>query len=218
MAASTRMIKPLCVVPLFLAFLGSAWAQTYEVSIFRGFARMGKAPLGSNNSDTPVDNETMFRNGWSTGIRLTLNMRGYYGHEVGFMHTRAGIRTSILQADGTTMTPVESHVNIEQAFYNFLIYMMPKGERWRPYMTGGVQTAKTGNPRIDGWQAAAMRNFGFNYGAGIKFKLSKHFLVRLDARDYLTGKPYADLSFKDSTRRGSLVRQQEASFGLDFGF
>ena len=218
MAASTRMIKPLCAVPLFLAFLGSAWAQTYEVSIFRGFARMGKAPLGSNNSDTPVDNETTFRNGWSTGIRLTLNMRGYYGHEVGFMHTRAGIRTSILQTDGTTMTPVESHVNIEQAFYNFLIYMMPKGERWRPYMTGGVQTAKTGNPRIDGWQAVAMRNFGFNYGAGIKFKLSKHFLVRLDARDYLTGKPYADLSFKDSTRRGSLVRQQEASFGLDFGF
>jgi hypothetical protein len=218
MAASIRTMKPLCVVPLFLAFLGSAWAQTYEVSIFRGFARMGKTPLGSNNSDTPVDNETRFQNGSSTGIRLTLNMRGYYGHELGFMHTRAGIRTSILQADGTTMTPVESHVNIEQAFYNALIYMMPKGERWRPFITAGVQAAKTGGPKIDGWQGGATRNYGFNYGAGIKIRLFKYFLVRLDARDYFTGKPYYGLSFNDIANGGALVRQQEASFGLDFGF
>jgi opacity protein-like surface antigen len=217
MAASTRMRKPLCVVPLFLAFLGSAWAQTYEVSVVRAWARMGKATLGSNNQDSPIDNETMFKNGWSTGIRLTLNMRGYYGHELSFLHTRAGIRTSILQADGTTMTPVEGHVNIEQAFYNFLIYMMPKDERWRPYITGGVQAAKSGNPRIDGWQGSATRNYGFNYGAGIKFKLQKHFLVRLDARDYFTGVPY-NLYLQDVGLQNKLVRQQEASFGLDFGF
>jgi opacity protein-like surface antigen len=178
---------------------------------------MSKAPLGSNNTDNPVDDETKFRNGSSTGIRLTLNMRGYYGHELGFLHTRAGIRTSILQADGTTMTPAESHVNIEQAFYNFLIYMMPKGERWRPYITGGLQAAKTGSPRIDGWRGSATKNYGFNYGAGIKFKLSKHFLVRLDARDYFTGTPY-NLSFKDITQGNKFLRQQEASFGLDFGF
>ena len=217
MTASTRMRKPLCVVPLFLAFLGSAWAQTFEVSVFRGWARMSKAPLGSNNVDTPIDSETRFRNGSSTGIRLTYNMSGYYGHELGFMHTRAGIRTSILQADGTTMTPVDSHVNIEQAFYNFLIYMMPKGERWRPYLTGGLQASKSGNPRIDGWQGSATKNYGFNYGAGIKFKLQKHFLVRLDARDYFTGVPY-NLHLNDVSQQRKFVRQQEASFGLDFGF
>ena len=80
MTVSIRMIKPLCVVPLFLALLGSAVAQTYEVSVVRGWARMSKAPLGSNNTDNPVDDETKFRNGSSTGIRLTLNMRVYYGH------------------------------------------------------------------------------------------------------------------------------------------
>jgi opacity protein-like surface antigen len=218
MTASTRMIKPLCVVPLLLTFLGSAGAQTYEVSIFRGWARMSKAPLGSNNPDSPVDNETTFRNGSSTGIRLTLNMRGYYGHELGFTHTRAGIRTSILQADGTTMTPVESHVNIEQAYYNFLMYMMPKGERWRPFVTGGVQAADTRGPKIEGWRGVKTRNYGFNYGGGIKFKLQKHLFVRLDLRDYFTGKPYNGLAFKDTTQANKLIRQQEASFGLDFGF
>ena len=63
MTVSTRMIKPLCVVPLFFALLGSAWAQTFEVSVVRGWARMSKSPLGSNNSDDPVDDETQFRNG-----------------------------------------------------------------------------------------------------------------------------------------------------------
>ena len=217
MAASTRMIKPLCVVPLFLAFLGSAWAQTFEVSVVRGWARISKAPLGSNNTDTPIDNETQFRNGSSTGIRLTLNMGGYYGHELSFLHTRAGIRTSILQADGTTMTPVDSHVNIEQAFYNFLIYMMPKRERWRPYITGGVQAFKYGNPRIDGWNGVAGKNYGFNYGAGIKLKVYKNLLVRLDARDYVSGRPYK-LAFSALSLESKLIRQQEASFGLDFGF
>jgi hypothetical protein len=217
MAVSTRMIKPLCVVPLFLVFLGSAWGQTVEVSIFRGWARMSKSPLGSTNLDSPIDNETRFRNGSSTGIRLTLNHPGYYGHELGLMHTRAGIRTSILQADETTMTPVDSHVNIEEAFYNFLLYMMPRGERWRPYITGGLQAIKSGTPKIDGWTRDATKNYGFNYGAGIKFKLQKHILVRLDLRDYWTGRPY-NLAFKDITLEGKLLRQQEASFGLAFAF
>jgi opacity protein-like surface antigen len=211
------MRKPLCVVPLFLVFLGSAWGQTVEVSIFRGWARMSKSPLGSTNLDSPIDSETRFRNGSSTGIRLTLNHPGYYGHELGLMHTRAGIRTSILQADGTTMTPVDSHANIEQAFYNFLLYMMPKGERWRPYITGGLQAFKSSSPRIEGWTGAAKKNYGFNYGGGIKFKLQKHILVRLDLRDYWTGRPY-NLAFKDIALGGKLLRQQEASFGLALGF
>ena len=217
MATSTRMTKPLCVLPLFLAFLGSAWAQTFEVSIVRGWARISKAPLGSNNFTSPIDNETQFRNGSSTGIRLTLNMGGYYGHELGFLHTRAGIRTSILQADGTTMTPVDSHANIEQAFYNFLFYMMPKGERWRPYLTGGAQAFKYGNPKIDGWKGFAGKNYGVNYGAGIKLRIYKNLIVRLDARDYITGRPYR-LAFKALSIQGKRIRQQEASFGLDFGF
>jgi hypothetical protein len=211
------MRKPLFAVPLFLAFLGSAWAQTYEVSIVHGWARMSKVPLGSNDAENPVDDDTRFRNGSSTGIRLTLNTRGYYGHELSFLHTRAGIRTSVLQADGTTKTPFEGRVNIEQAFYNFLMYMMPRGERWRPYITGGLQAAQSGNPKVDGWLGSMTRNYGFNYGAGIKLKLHKHFLVRLDAREYFTGMPY-NLRFTDVSLGNKMLRQQEASFGLDFGF
>jgi hypothetical protein len=115
------------------------------------------------------------------------------------------------------MLPVDSHVNIEQAFYNFLMYMMPQGERWRPYLTGGLQAAKYGSPRIDGWQGSATKNYGFNYGAGLKLRLYKHLLVRLDARDYFTGVPY-NLHLADVSRQRMLIRQQEASFGLDFGF
>jgi hypothetical protein len=211
------MKQPLCVVPLFLVFLGSAFGQTVEVSLFRGLTRMSKSPMGSTNLSSPTDDETTFRNGSSTGLRLTFNMPGYYGHEFGLMHTQAAIRTSILQADGTTMKPVEGPVTIEGAFYNFLMYMMPKGERWRPYITGGLQAFKSNAPRIDGWPRQGTKNYGFNYGAGIKFKLQKHILVRLDLRDYFTGRPY-HLAFKDVTKEGKFIRQQEASFGLAFAF
>jgi len=216
MNPSTRMRKLLWIVSLFLAFLGSACAQTYEVSIIRSWARMSKKPLGSNNVSSPRDDETTFRNGSSYGIRLTLNSRGYYGHELGFMHTRAGLRTVTYAADGTR-TNVETKVRIEEAFYNFLIYMMPRGERWRPYITGGLQAHQTGNPKIENWTGRRNRNYGFNYGAGIKFKLANHVLFRLDLRDYLTGQPYG-LAFADVTRQGGLMRQQEASFGLALGF
>ena len=210
------MRKLLCVVPLSLAFLGSACAQTYEVSISRSLARMSKKPLGSNNTLLPVNDETTLRNGSGYGIRFTLNSRGYYGHEIGFVHTRAGLRTVTFAADGTK-TNVETNVRIEEAFYNFLIYMMPRGERWRPYITGGVQAHQTGNPKIANWTGRASRNYGVNYGAGIKFKLVNHVLFRLDLRDYFTGVPY-DLQFSDIEGYRGFFRQQEASFGLALGF
>ena len=216
MSPSNRMRKLLWIVPLFLAFLGLACAQTYEVSIIRSWARMSKKPLGSNNAESPIDNETAFRNGSSYGVRLTLNTPGYYGHELGFMYTTAGLRTVTYASDGTK-TSVETKVRIEEAFYNFLIYMMPKGERWRPYITGGLQAHQTANPKIENWTGTRNRNYGFNYGGGIKFKLAKHLLFRLDLRDYFTGKPY-NLTMADVTNEGGLIRQQEASFGLALGF
>lgn len=210
------MRYPFFALLALLACLSQALAQRYEISAIRSVARMSRSPLGSNNADEPVDNETTFRNGYGLGLRLTLNTRGYYGHELTGFYNRVGLHTIVYDADGKPTT-VDTKVRIGQAAYNFLSYMMPRGSRIRPFLTVGLHAAQHENPKINGWSGFGTRNYGFNYGGGIKFVLSRNFLLRADVRDYLTGKPY-ELRFEDITKAGGAIRQQEFSFGLSFGF
>lgn len=216
MCAFAHMQKLASLALLVSGLSICAWGQTYEISLLSGWARMNKGPLGSVSADDPQDFDTTFKNGYSFGARLTYNTRGYYGHEVGYVYTRAGIQSKVPDADGNRTT-YESKVAIQQAFYNFLIYFMPRGERWRPFITGGLQTHRYGNPGIPGWSGIPTRNYGGNYGGGIKLKLLNHAFLRLDVRDYFTGKPY-ELYFQAALPKRGHVRQQEASFGIVIGF
>lgn len=216
MCAFAVMQKLSCFALLLSGLLGCAWGQTYEVSVVGGLARMSKAPLGSVSSEDPKDDDTTLRNGYGYGGRLTYNTPGYYGHELGYMFARVGLRTRIADADGNRTT-FEDKVAVHQAFYNFLIYFMPKGERWRPFITGGVQACDFANPHIAGWTGTGARNYGFNYGGGLKLKLFNHALVRFDLRDYITTKPY-NLTPKDPLSFGGWARRQEASVGVSIGF
>jgi hypothetical protein len=201
---------------VFFAILGAARGQTYEGSLFAGVARMSKAPLGSLSTDKPVDTDTSFRNGLTYGLRFTYNMRGYYGHEFGYAYTRATVRTRVYNSAGVA-APAEGRAVVHQTSYNFLIYFMPKDEWWRPYITGGLEAHRYGNPHIAGWTGIAGLNYGANYGGGIKFRLMKHLLVRLDVRDQLTGKPYS-LTYGGQTTPTTMLHQMEASAGLSIGF
>jgi len=217
MCTFASMQKLSCLALLVSALVGCAWGQTYEVSVVSGLARMSKAPLGSVSVDNPQDNDTVLRNGYSYGVRLTYNPYVYYGHELGYLYTRAGLRTSVPDANNVRTT-FEDKVAVHQAFYNFLIYFMPKGERWRPFITGGAQAYDFGNPHhTPGWTGVATRNYGVNYGGGLKLKLFNHALVRFDLREYLTTKPY-NLNAVDSTNFSSWERHQEASVGIAIGF
>lgn len=213
--ASMQKLSSLAL--LVSALVGCAWGQTYEVTVGGGLARMSTAPLGSVSSDDPKDDDTSFKkNAHSYGLRLTYNPYAYYGHEVGYRLTRASLRTSIPDADGNRTT-FEDKVAIHQAFYNFLIYFMPKGEWWRPYITGGVHAYNFANPHIAGWTGIGTRNYGVNYGGGLKLKLFNHALVRLDVRDYITTKPY-NLTSQDPINFSGWGRHQEASVGIGIGF
>ena len=120
--------------------------------------------------------------------------------------------------EGKTVTSVlEDRVVIRQAYYNFLMYFMPKGERWRPFMTGGIHVTEYGAPGFEDWPTGKSRNWGFNYGGGIKLRLFPHALVRLDVRDYIGGKPY-DLESEDMMKFGGRLRMFEASAGIVITF
>jgi hypothetical protein len=216
MSAFVRMQKLASIAVLVFGLSICASGQTYEISVLSGWARMSKRPLGSISADDPKGSDTRFKDGYSFGARLTFNTRGYYGHELGYVYTRAGIQSDIPDANGNR-TRYESKVAIQRASYNFLIYFMPRGERWRPFITGGLHAQKYGRPGIPDWPAIHTRNFGANYGAGIKLKLLDHAFLRLDVRDYITGRPY-DLYFEGAARARGRTRQQEASLGIVIGF
>jgi hypothetical protein len=213
------MTKPLSAALFCLLVCGAAPAQTYEISVSAGYPRLSSAPLGSLSQEGAKDNDTKLKGLQSYSARLTRNTRGYYGHELGFSYSRARLETTLRTTQGgkTVTTVAQDRIDIRQAHYNFLMYFMPKGERWRPFMTGGGQVQEYGAPGIPEWGTGKSRRFGANYGGGIKLMLFKHALLRLDVREYIGGKPY-DLTFEDPMKTGGLYRQLEASFGISIAF
>ena len=53
-----------------------------------------------------------------------------------------------------------------------------------------------------------MTKIGFNYGGGLKVKIAPMFGLRLDLRQYMTGKPF------DLPNKNGLLRQMEVSVGF----
>jgi opacity protein-like surface antigen len=211
------MKKLLCLAILSLAALAPAWGQTFEVSPYYGWTRMSKTPLGSSSPAKPQSNDTTFRNGRSYGARLTLNTKGYYGHELSYTQTFATLQTKMQATTDDPKLTLKDKVILRQLSYNFLIYFMPRGERWRPFITGGAEGVYSPNPKIAGWTGRVTRNYGFNYGGGLKVKLFNHALLRLDVRDSRNGKPY-ELDFPELLNAGGWVRQIEGSVGIAIGF
>ncbi len=228
------MKKLYCLVIFSVLFHCAAHAQqpggekkpTFEFSLIGAYPKWGNALLGSINTEDPKDNDTKLKGEYAYGARLTVNTRGYFGHEFEYMYQRAKFqteyRTTVDEVDVTKQ--LQDRIAIQQASYNFLIYFMPNGEFWRPYVTGGAQAYKFGAPRFAEWPGGGSRTYGVNWGGGLKLKLGRA-LVRLDFRDYIGGKPYnlafqqpsaTDLQAKDNS--GGMLHLREASVGVGFTF
>jgi len=206
-----------------LAFLfcllvcGAASAQTYEFGLFGGYPRMTTGGLGSASLLLPTYTDTTMRGDYTAGAWITYDTNGYYGQEISFMESAVNIRALLRftpsSGTGTITGTVESRVWVPQLNYNFLIYFMPKGERWRPFVTGGAQANDFHEPNIPNWTTGHTRHYGLNWGLGVKLKLFPHALARLDLRDYIGGKPYDLPDFPSG-----FMHQFEATVGVGTTF
>jgi hypothetical protein len=200
---------------------GLAHAQKYEFGVTAGLSHLNKPAWGSiSGSDTAQDYDTDIKAQQSIGAWVGLNTRGYYGHEFNYQITYAKVN-SILRTttdDVTTQATYRDRIAIHRVGYNFLIYFMPNGSRWRPFVTGGANAAQYQSPNIAGWSYGSNRAYGANYGAGLKLIPMPHALLRLDVRDYVGGKPYDLTHPSTSTNTGGIVHQYEASVGFALTF
>jgi len=226
------MKKLYSLVMLSVLLCGAVQAQQpreepprYEFSLFGGYPQWGDALLGSINMEDPKDTDSKLKGVYTTGARLTINTRGYYGHEFEYVQQRARFqteyRTTIDDVPVTKM--LEDRVTVRQASYNFLMYCMHNGEFWRPYITAGLQMYNFGAPRFEEWPGGGSRNYGVNWGGGLKLKFGRA-LLRFDFRDYIGGKPYhlkfeerlENFSTKDNS--GGSIHNRQLTVGLGITF
>ena len=191
-----KMMRKCCLLFGFCAFAAIAPAQVAEFSVSGGVSRMGGALLASNPDYTLGD-------GARIGIRFTINAWRFMGHEFGY-----GYAHSNISSQGQSVG-----FSIHQGFYNFLVYATPEGSRIRPFATGGVHFSSYVPP--GGSSYYSITKFGFNYGGGLKFRVSGPFGARIDFRQYNTGKP--DFGITEAAPSGRL-RQTEITAGVSYNF
>jgi Outer membrane protein beta-barrel domain len=190
------------VVILLFACAPVSSAQVGEVSLNFGWALMKDNVLGivADLSGT----QYRIDDGFNVAGRFTLNTRKFVGHEFGYSYSR----TKLAAAGFSGNQELSTH----QGFYDFLLYALPEGSRIRPFAAGGAQFTTFVPPGASAAYGQGTTKYGGNFGGGIKVKINSMFLLRVDARDYVTGKP-----FKLVNQSGTL-HQIEVTAGLGLMF
>ncbi len=189
-------MKRFIAAAVLFVFAGVLSAQMAEVSVSGGASALSNKVLG-NYSGTNYELD----NGFRLAFRFTLNPQRFFGHEVGYAYNR----TSLKYGDSTSST--SQGMAIHQGFYNFLVYATPEGSRVRPFATVGGHFSNFVPPGASVTSGQGTNKMGFNYGGGIKLKVTDLFGFRVDFRQYQTGKPF-DLGGT------GLLRQNEISAGI----
>jgi hypothetical protein len=210
-------IRSARIACLLIASPVAILAQRWEVAPTIAFIRPSQGGLGSLPENSSVrDTDTKLKQGPGAGLRVTWNTRGYYGFEGAYIRARHTLSARVTPVSGASYTR-EDRIYTDYASFNGLCYFMPAGERWRPFITAGANFQNYGDPNYEEWTAGSSRNYGANFGGGIKLMLMKNVLVRFDFRDYLGGKPY-DLTFADDKLSGGIMQTLEATVGISIAF
>jgi hypothetical protein len=106
-------------------------------------------------------------------------------------------------------------MEIHQAGYNFMYYFGSRESTVHPFATGGIHVEDLVLPGSITAPSDTSVKFGFNYGLGVKIKLSTMFGFRADVRESETGKPSWGGAFPSG---GGLLHQTEVSAGLGVYF
>ncbi len=173
------------ILPIFV-FGVTVSAQVAELGAYGGTHRVRGNVLGKLPTDTALVNISL-DDGWLLGFRLTLNSGRFFGHEFGYSYNRTTMQFTAVdesaEFDGAGTA-------VHEGFYNFLLYAMPEGTKVRVFGTGGGHFHNYAWPGLSAISGGGSTKFGFNYGGGIKVRVTPIWGLRFDVRDYWNGKPF----------------------------
>lgn len=183
-------------------FAGAAFSQSAEFAVTGGISRLNNTSLGAFASSGSNARYSL-GDGFRIGFRTTLNTWRYFGQEFGYGYNRSELREEVA---GT-----KAGMAIHQGFYNLLAYGQRDGGSIRPFVAGGVHFNNYTPPGTSVTSGGGSTKIGFNYGGGIKIRVSQIFAIRFDARYYMNAKPFGFLQ----DRKGLLGQLEiSAGFGL----
>lgn len=193
-------------------FTGLSPAQSGEFWVNGGASILANSSIGSpfpggNSNAVKLDD------GFRFALRFDLNSAGHLGHEFQYAYNR----TALSDSTGYLLPQVESDgMSFHQIGYNLLYYLNPTSdnEKVRPFFTVGANLNVFSAPAMAGFTGGNPRA-GFNYGGGVKYRLSSLWAWRFDIRGYDSGKPNWSGVLHNQSR---LLQQFEASLGLGFYF
>jgi hypothetical protein len=155
------------------------------------------------------------KGGYMFGARFAVNQGNHIGHEVEYLNSRTKLQYNYQGASlGGAMN---------QGGYNLLGYFNQREAPVRFFGTIGANLTNFARPSASaiGCESAnctvanqppttaGNTKFGFNYGAGAKFKIKTKYGFRFDVRQYLNSKPF-DLPLSSK----GLLSQVEVSGGV----
>ena len=150
---------------------------------------------------------------YRVGIRFAFNSAGRIGHEIQYAFNRTNLHDHV----GVILPqPDSAGMAVHQGGYNLLYYFPGTKEesKMRPFLTAGVHVNDFVLPASATLQGSSVK-VGFNGGAGVKVKISTLFAMRVDIRQYETGKPnWGGVLLNQK----GLLHQTEASVGFGFYF
>ncbi|MBV9302910.1 MAG: PKD domain-containing protein [Acidobacteriaceae bacterium] len=177
-----------------------------EIDPFGGVSTYGQVMRGL---------DTKLVDGGVVGLRLTWNMSRWVGLELMGSWDRANVEFRLSSGTyppgnplaGAPLPAYSFHNAIYDIALNPVFYLKPRGSKVQPYLTVGVGARQftpdsdaerfARLPTTDALYHSANLNdnlqVAVNYGGGIKFHLSDHFGLRLDARGFWSRNPTFDL-------------------------
>lgn len=194
-------------------FAATASAQYGGIWFNAGQSIMSDGKIGDLPVATPTGAQTQrveFGDGFRFGFRMGINGEGITGWEFMYAYSRSQLR--FIQPNGDTS---ESGMGIHTGGLNYLIHFTPQGTRIRPFVTGGGIFANYVPPGQSVTSGGGQTKFGFNYGGGVKLRLTDIYAIRFDLRQFTTPRPNFGAPF---TNQDGWIKLTEASAGFGIVF
>lgn len=204
---SNYLLTAACALAGALLCAGSiASAQSFEAAVTGGATQMGGGNLTDSYSGVPgAGDYVKLENGWNLGFRMTVNPYDHFGFEVGYIYNRTNLNIAGQDQGGMA---------VHQGYGNALAYLNKSEARIRPFATGGLNFSNFVPPGSSAQYGGGQNKFGFNYGGGIKVKITGMWQARFDIRQFNTGKP----GFGVLTGLSGRLLMTEYSAGIGVGF
>lgn len=188
------------LVAAWLVFAGSAWASGIEFWTLFGETQISNGGLGTEScaagtttaacqsigatgSDVALSSgfgSASAGDGFHFGFRGGFNSGDHLGYEMGYTYNR-----TTLQAYGVNAGGMAYH----QVMFNALYYITGPDAKFRPFVTGGLGFVNYAPPGTSAAYGGGSSKLGVNYGAGVKYKLTDRYGIRVDIGQVTTPKP-----------------------------